>query len=151
MPDFKVLGTNHTSFTVTSLDQTLAFFRDELGFRATEKMPRDQKMAENVTGVRGASITVAFVDLPGHRLEFIEYAGPADRGKVKARPCDVGFAHIALDVDNLDAALACAGRYGFKALGPVQISDKGPNKGRKIVYTTNADGITVEFIQPQPK
>jgi catechol 2,3-dioxygenase-like lactoylglutathione lyase family enzyme len=148
MPDFRVLATNHTSFTVSNLDQTLGFFRDVLGFRATEKMPRDPKMAENVTGVPGARITVAFVDAPGHRLEFIEYASPADRAKVTGRPCDAGFAHIAFDVDNLDAALAAGRAYGFVPRGPVQISDKGPNRGRRIVYATNGDGITIEFIQP---
>ncbi|MSP51377.1 MAG: bleomycin resistance protein [Alphaproteobacteria bacterium] len=148
MARFRVLGTNHTSFTVTSLDQTLAFFRDELGFRATEKMVRDPNMAENVTGVKGAQITVAFVDVPGHRLEFIEYASPGDRAKVIGRPCDAGFAHIAFDVDDIDAALASSRSHGFKPLGSIQVSDKGPNKGRKIVYTTNADGITIEFIQP---
>ena len=151
MADFRVLGTNHTSFTVSSLDQTLAFFRDELGFPATERLTRDPKMASEVTGVPGASITVVFVDAPGHRLEFIEYDNPPDRSKIIGRPCDAGFTHIALDVDNIDAAMAAAGRHGYQAHGPIQTSDKGPNAGRRIVYATNDDGLSIEFIQPEKK
>ena len=41
MPDFNILATNHTSFTVSNLDRTVAFFRDALGFEVTSKAPRN--------------------------------------------------------------------------------------------------------------
>lgn len=150
MSGFRVLGTNHTSFTVSDIDRTLVFFRDVLGFPATAKLVRDPEMAAAVTGVAGAGITVVFVDAPGHRLEFVEYDNPPDRTKVAARPCDTGFTHIALDVDDIEAAMAAAAAHGFRADGEIQTSDKGPNAGRRIAYTTNGDGLTIEFIQPQP-
>ena len=149
MSGFRVLGTNHTSFTVSDIDRTLAFFRDVLGFPATEKLARDPEMAAAVTGVAGAGITVAFVDAPGHRLEFVEYDNPPDRTKVAGRPCDTGFTHIALDVDDIEAAMTAASEHGFRANGSIQTSDKGPNAGRRIAYTTNGDGLTIEFIQPR--
>ena len=31
MPDFRVLSTDHTSFTVSDLDRSLVFFREALG------------------------------------------------------------------------------------------------------------------------
>ncbi len=151
MSEFRVLGTNHTSFTVSNIDQTLAFFRDLLGFPATEKLVREPGMAAQVTGVPGAAITVVFVDAPGHRLEFVEYDNPPDRTKVAGRPCDTGFTHIALDVDDIDAAMAAAAAHGFQANGSIQTSDKGPNAGRRIAYTTNDDGLTIEFIQPESR
>ena len=73
---FRVLGTNHTSFTVSNLDRTLGFFRDCLGFELISKA--------------------------------------ANKGAVKARPCDTGFAHVAFNVDDAEAALAAAERYGVK-------------------------------------
>ena len=36
----KVLATNHTSFTVSDLDRSIAFFRDVLDFEVTSKAPR---------------------------------------------------------------------------------------------------------------
>ena len=95
MTGFKVLSTNHTSFTVSNLDRTIAFFRDALGFEVTSKAPRDPDAIERITGVEGSEVMIAYVRGPGHSIELIEYLAPADRGKVESRPCDTGFAHVA--------------------------------------------------------
>ncbi|MBI3517019.1 MAG: VOC family protein, partial [Proteobacteria bacterium] len=84
MPAFEILSTNHTSFTVSSLERTLAFFRDGLGFTVTSKAPRDPKTIEHIVGVAGADIEVAYVRGPGHSIELIEYKGPRDKGKVES-------------------------------------------------------------------
>ena len=81
MPDFTVLGTNHTSFTVSDLERSLAFFRDALGFEVTSVAPRDPRAIERIVGVPGADILVAYVRGPDHSLELIQYNGPADRGQ----------------------------------------------------------------------
>ena len=94
MPQFNVLATNHTSFTVSDLDRTVAFFRDALGFEVTSKAPRAPDAIEQITGVEGAEVMIAYVRGPGHSLELIEYSAPEDRAQVRPRPCDVGFAHV---------------------------------------------------------
>jgi catechol 2,3-dioxygenase-like lactoylglutathione lyase family enzyme len=147
MTGFNILSTNHTSFTVSSLDRTLAMFCDALGFELINRSGRDPKFAEKVVGVPGAAFDVAYVQAPGHRLELIEYLGPDDRGKVESRPCDSGFAHVAFDVDDIDAALEAIEGAGAKRIGEPQDLVTGPNKGGRVVYTRDADGITVEFIQ----
>lgn len=147
MPKFNVLATNHTSFTVSNLERTVAFFRDALGFEVTSKAPRDPKAIEHITGVEGSEITVAYVRGPGHSLELIEYSAPPDRGKVRPRPCDVGFAHVAYDVDDIDAAIGAAAEHGVAAIAPPMTVDKGPNAGARVAYLRDPDGITIEFIQ----
>lgn len=152
MPDFTVLATNHTSFTVSNLDRSLAFFRDALGFEVTSKAPRSKRVIENVTGVKGADVVIAYVRGPGHDLELIEYLGPEGRGSVRPRPCDVGFAHIAYDVDDIDAAIAAAAKHEFKPVSQPAVIDQGPNKGGRVAYLRDPDGITTEFIQkPSPQ
>ena len=144
---FNVLRTNHTSFTVSDLDRTTAFFRDALGFEVTSKAPRDRKAIETVTGVEGGDVMIAYVRGPDHSLELIEYLAPEGRGRVESRPCDTGFAHVAYDVDDVDAAIAAAAPHGFAPIGGVHVIDKGPNAGSRVVYLRDADGITVEFIE----
>jgi catechol 2,3-dioxygenase-like lactoylglutathione lyase family enzyme len=146
----QVLGTNHTSFTVSDLDRSIAFFTEALGFELLHRGGRDAAMIEKVVGVPGADIEVAYIQAPGHRMELIQYLGPADRGRVQSRPCDTGFAHVAFDVDDVDAVLAACARHGVAPVGPVQDLHQGPNAGGRVVYTRDADGITVEFIQ-KPK
>ena len=144
---FRVLGTNHTSFTVSSLDRSIGFFRDCLGFQLVSRAPRDPAIIRQVTGVEGAEMEIAFLRGPGHTVELIEYKAPADRGRVKARPCDTGFAHLALDVDDVEAAIAAAGRHGVRPINPPVAINAGPNKGRRVVYLRDADGVTIEFIE----
>jgi catechol 2,3-dioxygenase-like lactoylglutathione lyase family enzyme len=149
MKTFRVMGTNHTSFTVSSLDRTIAFFRDCLGFDLVSRAPRNPDLVSRITGVAGAEVTIAFPRGPGHTIELIEYGAPGDRGKVIARPCDAGFAHVAFNVDNVDAAVEAAERFGVKPVAPPVAIDQGPNRGRKVVYVRDADGVTVEFIEAQ--
>jgi len=145
--NFRVVSTNHTSFTVSDLDRSIAFFRDALGFEVTSKAPRDPALVSAITGVAGADMVIAYVRGPGHSLELIEYKGPADRGRVVSRPCDTGFAHIAFNVDDVDAAVAASAPHGFVPIAAPVAINAGPNKGRKVVYLRDDDGVTVEFIE----
>lgn len=141
---FRIVSTNHTSFTVSSLERSIPFFRDCLGFELVSRAPRDPAIVQRITGVDGADMEIAFLRGPGHTVELIEYKAPAKKGRVEARPCDTGFAHLALNVDDADAAVAA---FGVKAIGaPVPIN-AGPNKGRKVVYVRDWDGVTLEFIE----
>lgn len=144
---FRVVSTNHTSFTVSSLDRSIGFFRDCLGFELVSRAPRDPAIVQRITGVDGADMEIAFLRGPGHTIELIEYKAPAHKGRVEARPCDTGFAHLALNVDDAQAAVDAAAGYGVEAIGdPVPIN-AGPNKGRKVVYVRDWDGVTIEFIE----
>ena len=147
MNGFQVLATNHTSFTVSDLDRTIAFFTEALGFEMLNRAPRDPKLVASITGIAGADIEVAYIQGPGHRLELIQYHGPADRGRVECRPCDAGFAHLAYDVDDVDAAVAASAAHQVLPIGEITVIDKGPNAGRKVVYLRDPDGVTIEFIE----
>ena len=147
MPDFKVLATNHTSFTVSDLDRSLAFFRDAMGFEVTSKAPRNKAAIEGITGVRDADVVIAYVRGPGHSIELIQYLSPDDRDTMRPRPCDVGFAHIAYDVDDIEAAIETVSRHAVAPVGETMEIDQGPNKGGKVAYLRDPDGITIEFIQ----
>ena len=144
---FRILGTNHTSFTVSNLDRSIGFLRDCLGFELLSKAPRDAALVSHITGVEGAEVMIAFLKAPGHTLELIEYRAPAARRTVSSRPCDSGFAHIAFNVDDVPAAVEAVKQYGVKPIAAPIAIDQGPNKGRKVVYLRDWDGITIELIE----
>ena len=147
MNGFRVLATNHTSFTVSDLDRSITFFTEVLGFEMVNRAPRDPILISSITGVPGADIEVAYIQGPGHRLELIQYYGPSERSQVDSRPCDSGFAHVAYDVDDVDAAVAASAPYQVLPIGEVTVIDKGPNAGRKVVYLRDPDGVTIEYIE----
>jgi catechol 2,3-dioxygenase-like lactoylglutathione lyase family enzyme len=66
---------------------------------------------------------------------------------VRSLPCDVGFAHVAYDVDDIDAAIAAAAKHDVNVIGEVAVIDQGPNTGGRVAYLRDRDGVTIEFIQ----
>ena len=147
---FRILTADHTGITVSNLERSLAFWRDVLGFELSHRAHQTGKLAEQITGVRGAEILIAVVKAPGHKIELLEYRAPADRKQVELRPCDVGSVHVALTVDNLDAVLEAVAACSWKAAGQPQTLTTGPNAGKRVIYVRDPDGTTIEFMQPPP-
>ena len=142
------ISTDHTGITVSNIERSLAFWRDVLGFELSHTAHQKGELAREITGVEGAEIKLAVLKTPGgHKIELLEYLAPADRRPSNLRPCDVGSVHVALLVEDLDAALAHIAASGWKAAGTPQTLTKGPNAGKRVVYVRDPDGTTIEFME----
>lgn len=150
MSAFRILAVDHTGFTVSDLEKSLAFWRDVLGFELSHRPHQTGSLASEITGVPGAEISIAVLKGYGHKIELLQYDAPADRKQLKLRPCDVGFVHVALLVDNLEPLLATISRSGWKAAGQPQTLVAGPNAGKRVVYVRDPDGTTIEFMERPP-
>ena len=147
-----ILAADHTGITVSDLQRSLAFWRDVLGFELSHTAHQKGEMASEITGVEGAEIKLAVVKTPGgHKIELLEFLAPMEcKRNVDLRPCDIGFVHVALIVDDLDAILNAIKSSGWKAAGKPQTLQSGPNAGKRVVYVRDPDGTTIEFMQ-RPK
>lgn len=146
MNDIDAISLNHFSFTVEDLDRTISFFEHVFNFETLSKGPRDKGMIRAVTGLRDADIIVAFMKGPGFIIEFIEYVGKLRSQRMHTRPCDASFAHLALNVPDLEKVQNRAEQYGALPLGTVGTVDTGPNKGKRLMYIQTWDGVTVEIM-----
>jgi catechol 2,3-dioxygenase-like lactoylglutathione lyase family enzyme len=146
---FRIIAADHTGITVSNLEQSLAFWRDVLGFEFSHRTHQTAELASEITGVAGAEISLAVLKAPGgHKIELLEYNAPPDRKQhANPRPCDVGSVHVAFTVDNLDAVLSTIAASGWKAAGQPQTLKTGPNAGKRVVYIRDPDGTTIEFMQ----
>jgi len=145
---FHIIATDHTGITVSNLERSLAFWRDVLGFELSHRAHQTGELAEEITGVPGAEISLAVLKAPGHKIELLEYRAPKDRKRIDVRPCDVGSAHVAFTVDNLDAVLKAIAASGWRTAGEPQTLSSGPNAGKRVIYVRDPDGTTIEFMQP---
>jgi len=146
----RILAADHTGITVSNLERSLAFWRDVLGFELSHTAHQTGEMAREITGVPGADLKIAVVKAPGgHKIELLEYLAPPERKPhVDLRPCDVGFVHVALIVDDLEAILSAIDASGWKGAGKPQTLQSGPNAGKRVLYVRDPDGTTIEFMQP---
>jgi catechol 2,3-dioxygenase-like lactoylglutathione lyase family enzyme len=146
---FRIVSADHTGITVSNLERSLAFWRDVLGFEFSHTAHQKGDLAQEITGVEGAEIKLAVLKTPGgHRIELLEYLAPADRKRANLRPCDIGFVHVALLVDNLDLVLERIAASGWEAAGKPQTLKTGPNAGKCVIYVRDPDGTTIELMQP---
>lgn len=144
---YRVEAANHFGITVSNLNKSLDFFVDVLGFDAGPTVDLDEAFSAGVTGVDGAVIRVAFVDGPGVTVELVQYLAPTGRESVTTLPCDVGSAHLAFFVDDIDAIVTAATHAGFALAGSIQPIAVGPRAGGRAAYIRNADGTTLELVQ----
>jgi catechol 2,3-dioxygenase-like lactoylglutathione lyase family enzyme len=145
---FRIKSIDHTGFTVSSLEDSLKFWVDVMGFKhlytwTFETAP----FIEEVVGVPGAAMRLAMVEGPGHNIELLEYTSPAGRQSYKPRSSDVGSVHLAFYVENIDALLARVASLGWLPVGKIQTVESGERKGLRLIYVRGPDGVTVEFLQ----
>jgi catechol 2,3-dioxygenase-like lactoylglutathione lyase family enzyme len=144
-----VMRTNHVGFTVIDLDAAIASFESLFGYVLHDRGGRHPRGVELLTGVPGADIEVAHLrhpDLIG--IELIAYRAPLDAGKMVGRPCDTGHVHLTFDVADVHAMVEVALGLGFEQVGRIVQSAKVASEGQQVVYLRNADGLTIELIQP---
>ena len=147
-PAFRIKSIDHTGFTVSSLDDSLKFWIDVLGFKHLYTWTFDRgPFIEQLVGVPGAGMRLAMVEGPGHMIELLEYTSPDDRQIFKPRSSDVGSVHLAFYVVNIDALLARLASVGWLTVGEVQTVESGERRGLRLIYVRGPDGITLEFLQ----
>ena len=64
-----------------------------------------------------------------------------------ASPASGSRFQFTINVDDVDGVLAAVKPHGLEPISPPVTIDQGPNKGRRVVYTRDPDGITIEFIE----
>jgi len=141
-----VSGFNHASFTVSDMDRSLAFYRDLLGMTLEADRELQAPHISRITGFPGTHMRVANLRVAGLMLEMIQYREPAGE-RPALRTCNVGNAHVAFDVEDLPKVCRELSARGVQFRSEPVAIPSGPLQGGYVVYLSDPDGITLEFIQ----
>lgn len=148
--DLQVKSAAHTGFTVASLAAALEFFHGLLGFEILYQREGLEFGEKNsIIGVPGASANIALLSLPGgHQLELLQYTDPAEKNIYQPRPCDVGNAHLALEVCGMRTLIQRAARLDWQPAceEPIEFR-RGDGSVWRIAYLKGPDGVTVELME----
>jgi glyoxylase I family protein len=141
-------GIHHTSFTVSNMDRSIAFYRDILGMElfwdskaagVTFKGP----VSDAVTGCPGTEQRIAFLTIGEDRLELVEFT-PTGKPQTDNRPSDTGSAHLCFKTDNMDEV------YRKLVANNVPLHCSPQDNGPAIViYFRDPDGSVLEATQPK--
>lgn len=143
---------DHVGLTVSDVDTALAFWEPFLGVCASARNRSGAPWLSDFTGVEGAEVEAAKLDLPaGGYIELYNYIVP-NRARNHESTAAVGNVHFCLRVSDAPSAWRRAIELGAVEVtrnGPVTIGS-GPSAGTRAGYLRIHDGITLELIQLAP-
>jgi lactoylglutathione lyase len=144
----KITKAHHTGLQVGSLERSIAFYRDVLGFAEVFRWNPQASYVGELVGYPDVDLHAAILRMPGSDtfLELLEYRN-VEREPVDTRTANPGTAHVAFFVDDLDALFKELRSMGVAAVSAPVTPTIGPNKGGRVVYMIDPDGIRVELIQ----
>ncbi len=143
-----ITSTEHFSFTVSNINDTLRFFCDLLGLQATPIIEVDSSDVQKIVGIPDASLRIAIVQVPDNKnIELIEYVRPKGK-KIDLKPCNAGVAHVAFQVDNIQKMYKDLSGKGVEFVNPPVWVPGNDGKGKwGVSYLKGPDGITVELVE----
>lgn len=143
-----VIAVDHTGFAVSSLDDSVRFWTEALGFKLERLSEMGGQFLHQVTGVDDPGVKTAIVRAPdGYVVELLQYSNGRENGIVPPSAGSIGAAHLALTVRDINAAIARVEAAGWKAKGsPLPITG-GPREGTLVAYVSGPDHITIELME----
>ncbi len=130
---------DHVGIAVRDLQASLAFFKDVLGLHV-----------ESTEDIAPQRVRATFLDTGSSTLELLEATAPDSAIAKFIEKRGAGLHHVALRVDDIDAALAHLRGRG------VRMIDETPRPGAEkalvaFIHPSAAHGVLVELKQPAPK
>lgn len=141
---------HHIGITVPDLDAAVRFATEGLGctlaFTAPGRAAMTAEAAARLNVAPGSRIAgMAMLRMGTGYLELFAFDHPGG-ARPSAPRWNEGGAHIALAVDDLEAALARAAAAGGRPLGPIARSESPGFAGMRWVYVEAPWGQTFELV-----
>lgn len=143
-----IKAVEHFSFTVSNLEESLAFFCGLLGLEATPIMEVDHPDVRQIVGMADARLRIALVKLPGEKnIELIQYLQPQGKA-LDLDTSNPGVAHIAFEVEDLQTMHRELADKGVRFISaPVWASGNDGTGTWGVCYLRGPDQITFELIE----
>jgi catechol 2,3-dioxygenase-like lactoylglutathione lyase family enzyme len=137
---------NHINVVVSNLDEAKSFFV-QLGFTVGDESELSGEWISSIVALSNVMARYATLNLPGTEtnLELIEYASPpSERDPNMGKANQMGFRHIAFEVENIDEIVQDLKDKGIKFISSIHAY---PKTGKRLVYFWGPDGILLELAQ----
>lgn len=150
MPLPGMRGSDHLGITVPDLDEAERFLVDILGAVPVYSLPgkrADDDFMSVHLGVHPRTVItrIRFYRLgAGTNLEVFEYES-ADGQAPPPRNSDIGGHHLALYVDDMDAAAAFLRAQGVEVMGD-PVTSTGASAGQRWLYFRSPWGMQFELV-----
>jgi glyoxylase I family protein len=114
-----IRGLHHVAVVVPDFERALAFYTQTLGFvvQWRSRVDGTNKGVDNVIGLSGVNADIAMLKAGSAHVELWQYHAPEGSSR-HTQPCDAGYAHIALDVTDIQSEYQRLIAAGMRFGGP---------------------------------
>jgi len=137
---------NHINVVVSDLDEAKSFFV-KLGFTVGDESELSGEWISSIVALPNVRARYVTLKLQGTEtnLELIEYASPpSERDPNMGKANQMGFRHIAFEVENIDEIVQDLKNKDIKFISSIHTY---PKTGKRLVYFWGPDGILLELAQ----
>lgn len=145
---------NHTGLTVSSVDESLKFYRDTLGLHHEEARSGEWSgsFLSHLTGYDGTHLRIAMVQCKdGSRIQLEEFVNPVlDKYEVEwGQP---GSWHLCVEVSDMFEVFEAVKQNGYRIVSdppePVPLPEESIHYGGYFLGVLDPDGHVIEILQP---
>jgi catechol 2,3-dioxygenase-like lactoylglutathione lyase family enzyme len=141
---------SHIGLCVADLDRSLRFYCDGLGFARAESYDLTEQMLDGLDRALEVAAPVQLrsqmITLGDLKIELLYFASPVAEGTPSTRRNELGFTHLSLIVDDVDAVAA-----QLVELGGTLLPNTRAVLGVDVVFLADPDGTRVELMGTRGK
>lgn len=135
----------HTGLVVADLETALHFWCGVLGFRVVRQMEESGPHIDAMMGLKNVRVMTVKLAAPDERMiELLHFLSHPDRSEWTGTPYSTGFTHVAMTVDDLEAACEKLAKAGVKFDAPPQ---RSPDGAVKVTYGKGPEGVLLELVE----
>ena len=99
-----IVGIHHIAIGVDDINKGRAFYCDAFGFEVVQEAnwDRNNPLADQAIGLKDTAAQMVMLKGPNAFIELWQYSNPDPEDK-RSRPCDYGYPHFALQVDDIES------------------------------------------------
>ena len=145
---------NHTGMTVSSVDESLKFYRDTLGLTVEEARSGEWSgdFLSHLTGYEGTHLRIAMVQCKdGSRIQLEEFVNP----RLEKEEVDWGQPgswHLCVEVSDMFEVFDAVKENGYRIVSdppePVPLPEESIHFGGYFLAVLDPDGHVIELLQP---
>lgn len=139
---------SHVGVCVSDVERSIAFYRDGLGFQPVHELRVEGEPSDTLLKLRDVRLHAVYLERDGVRIELLHYQSPKSPARAPVRSMnDLGFTHLSVVVDDIDAALE-----PLEAAGATIERDTRIRFGDRTVAAMirDPDGLLIELVLGDP-
>ncbi len=139
-----ITNVRHTGIVVDDLEASLHFYRDLLGFKIVKEMDEGGDYIDDMSALEKVQVkTIKLTARDGQLIELLHFIShPLQRQPREFH--DIGIAHIAFAVDDLDETYQQLTESGVPFNAPPQLS---PDGYAKVTFCRAPEGTFIELVE----